>query len=90
MLNVTVNSVVRDVTVNLSAKDWQMYDSMEGAAEAAEKLNRAVEAAVRTNDRKTARSAIHAVMDELGDYGASDTEPRHVLYDVLDTVYGKA
>jgi hypothetical protein len=89
MLDVTVVSVVRDVKVNLSAKDWQLYTTVAGADEAAEKLNRAVEAGVRTQGQQAARKEIMSVMEELSGVGASDTEPRHVIVEVLNKIYDK-
>lgn len=86
-MDITVAS--RDVKINLSAQEWQLYTSMEGAEEAAQRINCAAEEAMRTNDRDAAETAIFAAMRKERSFGATDSEPIHVLWHLLDKVYGK-
>ena len=87
MKNVDVVSVTRIVKCSLSAKDWLLYDDIPGAAAAAERINRAVEAAVAQNNRVAAHEAIVTQLNAEGQFGATDRDTRMVLDAVLEEIY---
>ena len=90
----TKMSIRKTIIANimLSAEDWDLYSDMEGAEIAAFDLNRHLELCVKTSDSK---DEVRRRMDTyMGDpayrkYGASDTEPREVLNNILDNIYGE-
>jgi hypothetical protein len=88
-------NVRRHATVeplNISADDWEMYATSKPAecAEAAAHLNREITTAINEGlNRDVVRSIAQTVMRKYADLGATDTEPRNVLEDVLDAVFGK-
>lgn len=74
-----------------SARDWQLYTSMEGVGAAAAKLSAALRTALKAEGRTRAsvQAAVSAVMVECRSFGACDTEPRWILADVLDWKFGR-
>lgn len=77
-------SVRPTLQLNLSARDWDLYSSMPGVEEAAVQLNRLVEHAVNTSDRREVAAArISEALLKFDDFGAADTEPRHVALTIL-------
>ena len=83
-LNMTVN-----VDPTFTADDWQLYTSNEGSAEAAVELNTALkEAVAKYTERCDVEDAMHTAMGKLRNFGASDSEPRWFLQDILDKLYG--
>jgi hypothetical protein len=92
MTNVYGIKVRRHATVEplkLTADDWQLYtDRRRG--EAAADLNREITTAINEGlNRDVVRTIAQTVMRKYADLGACDTEPRNVLEDVLDAVFGK-
>jgi len=78
---------ITGVRLTLTAHDWQLYPG-PGADHVAEKLNAAIAENV-AEGRITTRRAAEAVMAEHSRFGATDTEPRWVLHDLLDDIFGK-
>ena len=87
--------VKRMVNVELTASDWQLYspETPEDASpdRAARALNSALMVFLSNEDlsRDQVRDRMYTVMNTLSKTGAYDTEPRDVLEDILDKVYGK-
>ena len=87
-------NVRRHATVEplkISADQWQFYTASKPAecAEAAAHLNREITTAINEGlNRDVVRSIAQAIMRKYADLGATDTDPRNVLEDVLDTVFG--
>ena len=83
--------VTKSVTLNLGPRDWQLY-TMRGDTDAAYRLNTAVTAAINEPNSvpATVTDAFYAASKAEEMYGATDTEPRNVFYDILDKVYGRA
>lgn len=80
--------VKKTVSLCLTAEDWQLYD-LPGAGLAAKGLNIAVENAVNSGmGINEAAREVEKTMEALGEYGASDTEPRYVLDDLINLIYG--
>lgn len=85
-----------------TADDWQLYSfsdtpSMATKSKlAARTLNTALKKAVNDMDTSlpkvdqwnTAYKAVKVVMNRYSECGAEDTEPRYVLCDILDELYG--
>lgn len=78
---------------NRSAEDWELF------ASSAKNKARVDRAAFRLNEkftecvnagmeRDTVETAVHDVMVQFSDTGAFDTEPRGILQDMLDEVFG--
>lgn len=76
---------ITGVRLTLTARDWQLYP---GADHVARQLNAAIAENV-AEGRITTRRAAEAVMAEHSRFGATDTEPRWVLHDLLDDIFGK-
>ena len=86
----TIKRVV-EVTIMLSAEDWELYNDENGADLAAFELNRHLEFCVKTSqDKEEVRRRMDTYMSNpvYRKYGASDTEPRAVLDNILDNIYG--
>lgn len=77
MKNVTVET---KLTINLTASQWQLYSSVEGVNHAAYAMNAAVQKALmeHTNPGEAYGAACKA-MRQFRNYGAVDSEPLHVL-----------
>lgn len=74
----------------LTADDWELYMSKEGAEEAAVALNNALAEAVNAGmSGEEVESAMHGLMSRLSKFGAMDTEPRYVLTTLLRRIFGK-
>lgn len=91
MMNLEITPRVRKprVKCSLTAEQWQLYTSSMKCGTAARKLNAAVR---RSFKAAKSREEFVAMMDEvrfqLRDFGASDTEPRCVVEDIADALYG--
>ena len=89
---ITIRRHATVVTLQLTADDWQLYTVSKPAecAEAAAHLNQEIKTAINEGlNRDVVRSIAQTVMRKYADLGATDTEPRNVLEDVLDAVFGK-
>jgi hypothetical protein len=88
-----ISKLGKKVTIDpsLSGDDWQLYTQSrpEECESAAQALNAALGAAVNCGKRRPeVQAAVWAVMAQLSKTGAYDTEPRGVLEDILDDVFG--
>jgi hypothetical protein len=78
-----------EVTLSLTASDWQLFHDMPGADQVATTLN--VEVAARINTGVKGAELMrrcHNVLDEHSKYGAADTEPSGVLCELLVYLLG--
>jgi hypothetical protein len=91
MKNVKVEVIARNVQITLSADEWELYENERGCDEAAKALNETLQAEIarRGATRTSVLKEMTKAMDLLSRFGASDTEPRCVLYDILDEVFGR-
>lgn len=88
MLTAEKLTVRTTLQLNLSAKDWDLYSSMQGVDEVATELNRLVEHAVNTSPRREIAAArISEALIKFDDFGATDTEPRQVVLSILKRCY---
>ena len=75
--------------LDYDADRWELYQ-MGGAAEAAAALNNSFMTAVNAGkDRDGVEAAVWQTMDKYSKFGAWDTEPRGVLGDLIDAVFGE-
>lgn len=77
-----------DITITLSAADWQLFESMKGADQVANTMNKVLMLSV--NAGKTPEEVwadMMPVMSKFGEFGARDSEPEYVLTDVLNIIY---
>jgi len=73
----------------LTADDWDLYASKEGANECALRLNQLLEQCV--NSRMGMKDTYYRMMNAMeteSAFGAADTEPLRVLDYLLNLVYG--
>lgn len=76
----------RKLTLNLTTGDWQLYSSMEGSSDAAASINKEI-ASIFNKCKKKSESAAHEAINDVlvkyREFGASDSEPRHVAEDLV-------
>lgn len=85
-LNIDIRKVV---TLNLSSRDWALYE-MKGVYVATDQLNEQLAQALNAaNDEQEAFEAGKAVLERFSEYGATDTEPRTVLIDIIERIYSQ-
>ncbi len=78
MANVEIK--VKEVKVNMSADQWELYTSMRGANIIAANLNRKFERCVRNGlSAEETYNVMSKMMSKYGKFGASDSEPRYHL-----------
>lgn len=91
MINFTVKNV-KKVHCDLSASQWELYTSayprleIEGVANL---INQAFMRNFNVNayDREAFRLVMEETLSLYSKYGASDTEPRSVLYSLIEEAY---
>lgn len=75
--------------LDYDADRWELYQ-MGGVANVAAALNNSFMTAVNAGkDRDEVESAVWKTMDKYSKFGAWDTEPRGVLDDLIDEVFGE-
>jgi hypothetical protein len=87
--------IKKSVSITLTANDWQLYaaadeDGREINPEfVAVALNNAIERDINSGlSIFEVEKNIHNVMSFFADFGATDSEPREVLYSMLNSIYG--
>ena len=86
-------NITRSVKIDpiLTAHQWQLYTlSLPRTCDkAAKSINAALKKAVNSGlTRNEVYEAVEKVMYRLRNTGAADTEPRGVLADILDNIFG--
>jgi hypothetical protein len=79
----------KTIELSLTADDWDLYTSKEGAEACALRLNQLLEQCV--NYRMGMKDTYYRMINEMqteSAFGAADSEPLRVLDDVLELVYG--
>ena len=82
-------TIERRVTVNLTADDWQLFTASMDCTEAARALNIAASEGLSLPTAIEAFGHWEVVSDLWARYGASDTEPRCVMRDLIMQVFGE-
>jgi hypothetical protein len=93
-MKILIKQTVHVDTLDVSADEWQLFthtlDHKEASDAAATLLNTII---VETVNNGQSREEVYVntqeVMYSVSNTGASDTEPQHVLGDILDTIFGK-
>ena len=76
-------------SLDLTARDWQIFSTMEGADQVAENINRIfMEACNKGMSKEEVQNVMNRVMSHYMKYGTTDSEPRHVLSLLMSTVFG--
>ena len=82
MKNVTKRVVMN---IALTADQWQLFTASMKCGTAARALNSTFNALSKRGANKDEfRVGMEAVMEQYSDYGASDSEPRWMLEDLLE------
>jgi len=92
--NLAFKVKVTDIQIEFTESDWELYSDMSGAEIAADKINKQFRKLILEHSL-IAPHSVHAVygkmMDVLDDYvefGATDTEPRFWVREILRDIYG--
>jgi len=81
---------VQVVEVNLTADDWELFTSMDGADDVAEALNSSFKSLVNAGkSRDDVEVEMEKVMSEHSSFGAIDSEPLWMLRQLLTDVFGR-
>jgi hypothetical protein len=91
-----LNKTVKiNIDPKFSASDWQLYSFRDDPAmremskAAAKAINRALKIVVAVEaSRDVAFETVYNVMSKYSGCGATDTEPRGMLLDILNDIYG--
>lgn len=82
MRGITINQTTINVT--FTAKQWDLYTVNRDCTEAAKAINKTLEYAVnRGFSMDLVRVHMDDVMTKYSKFGASDSEPQHLLEDIL-------
>lgn len=77
--------------IKLSAKEWQLYTASMACGKAATSLNKAFKDAVnkKGSTPESVEEAVNKVRAEYAKFGAYDTVPSYVMWDLIKMVYGR-
>ena len=69
--------------------DFQLFDPEDspGSDKANDDMNKEIQKAVRMKDKETARQYMMKVQKKHSKHGATDTEPREIINQILDAIY---
>ena len=69
--------------------DFRLFDPEDspGSDKANDDMNKEIQKAVRMKDKETARQHMMKVQKKHSKHGATDTEPREVINQILDAIY---
>ena len=69
--------------------DFRLFDPEDspGSDKANDDMNKEIQKAVRMKDKETARQYMMKVQKKHSKHGATDTEPREVINQILDAIY---
>jgi len=81
-------SIKKQVRLDLTPDDWQLYTTSMNCKRATIALNDTFEYWFNNGaSREELMKYMHDVMNSWSEYGAADSEPMYVLDDLVDTVY---
>ena len=79
----------KTITLHLTPSAWHLYTNMKFVELVADYLNKHVaDAFNQCETRSEAITQAEIALENVSDFGASDTEPREVLYWLADKFYG--
>lgn len=82
-------TIRRQVTVDLTADQWQLFTATMNCTQAAKALNRAASEGLSLPTPREAWDHWCTISDLWANYGAADTEPRWVMRDLITQVFGE-
>lgn len=87
MNNVTIE---KNVTITLTAEDWELYTASMDCGGAANAINQVIEASFNSGKSKAeVMKAVLSMMKVYSKFGALDSEPLRKLDSLLSTLYQK-
>lgn len=82
--------VTKTVTLHLTPRAWHLYTNMKFVELVADYLNKHIaDAFNQSNEILEAIAQAERVLDNVREFGASDSEPRQVLYSLARKFYGE-
>jgi len=82
--------ITTTITFHLTPRQWHLYTTMKFVELVADYLNKHVaDAFNQCETRGEAITQAEIALENVSDFGASDTEPREVLYWLADKFYGE-
>lgn len=87
MKNLTMK---RSIAAAFTADDWELFFE-DGREAAALEMNKALEDAVNAPDATpdSVLTAMEIVQEKFAKLGAGDSEPQHLIDDVIDKAFGE-
>ncbi len=80
--------ITKQITVDMSADDWELYSSIPEAEEAAYEISKSIERAYNAGGKRSeVEHSAMAVMRKYAELGAVDSEPLYHLRRILDKLY---
>lgn len=80
--------IFKSVKLDYDADEWDLYTDMDGVEDVAKNLNETFVQSVNSGmSRDEVESAVYKKMREYKQFGASDSEPGHVLEYLLRKVF---
>jgi Uri superfamily endonuclease len=84
--NMVIN---KTITLHLTPRAWHLYTTMKFVELVADYLNKHVADAFNHSETKAeALTQAELVLENVREFGATDTEPREVLYSLADKFFG--
>ena len=81
-------TVTKQIKVNFTAEQWDLYTHAKDCTVAASELNRALESSFNRGATRTeVYNDVYEVMKRNSSYGAGDSEPIYFVEDVLNELY---
>lgn len=85
--NMVIN---KTITLHLTPRQWHLYTTMKFVELVADYLNKHIADAFNQSDQiLVAITHAEKVLDNVREFGASDSEPREVLYSLARKFYGE-
>jgi len=86
---VDVQHVAKVTRMHLPPEAWQLYESQSGWKRVGGVLSNTFAKLVNKGlSREEVSKGMNHIMDKYSEFGASDTEPRYTLQDLLTLVFG--
>ena len=81
--------ITTTITLHLTPRQWHLYTTMKFVELVADYLNKHIaDAFNQCETRSEAITQAEIALENVSDFGASDTESREVLYWLADKFYG--
>ncbi len=86
-----IERVAKVTKVDVSADEWQLYTRSMDCKQVARSLNRQFKyfCNVKGSTPEYVLEQMNKIRDQFSEFGAADTEPRYVLQDLINQVFGR-